>query len=56
MSPRVSALRELPDESQTTAEPAYSYIVFNRFSAILELNLVALAIIFSQFIPIKNLL
>ncbi len=32
-------------DKETTAEPAYSYIVYSRFFAIVELNLVPLAII-----------
>ena len=33
-----------------TAEPAYSYITFDRFSARVELNLIPLAYIFSLLI------
>ena len=36
---------------QTTAEPAYSYIVYSRFFAIVELNFVPFAFISLLFYP-----
>ena len=38
----------------TTAEPAYSYIVYNRYSAIVVLNLVPFAFISLLFYPCYN--
>ena len=38
----------------STAEPAYSYIVYSRFLAIVELNLIPPAFIFLLFYPCYN--
>ena len=41
----ISLLTLLSDSSANKAEPAYSYIVCNRFSAMIELNIVTLVFI-----------
>ena len=42
---------EMGNISQDTAEPAYSYIIFNRFLAIVELNLDPYTFISLLFCP-----